>query len=44
MNGSYLRTAINFINDPKGRHDVLDFLKAVMLVALTSLVIYVAIK
>ena len=35
----YLRTIKNYWRDPKGRHDVLDFSRAGLIIALISLII-----
>lgn len=34
--GGYLRTAGQYFADPKGRHDVLDYLRAAGLIFLTA--------
>ena len=37
---NYLRTIKNYLKTPKGRHDFLDYLKAIVLIILTSLIIF----
>ncbi len=40
----YLRTLRNYLKTPKGRHDTFDYLKALMLVVLTTLILVVILK
>lgn len=36
----YLRTIRQYIETPKGRHDTLDYLKAVILILITIMAVY----
>ena len=40
----YLRTLRNYLKTPKGRHDTLDYLKALILIVLTTLILVVILK
>lgn len=40
----YLRTLSNYLKTPKGRHDTLDYLKALILIVLTTLILVVILK
>ena len=42
--GGYLRTLKNYIATPKGRHDVLDYFRALIIIALTSALIMSIVK
>ncbi|MBR5914625.1 MAG: hypothetical protein IKZ58_09760 [Selenomonadaceae bacterium] len=35
----YIRTLKNYWRDPKGRHDILDFLRAGLFIAAVSLIV-----
>lgn len=35
----YLRTIRNYWKTPKGRHDILDYLKAIVMIVLTTLIV-----
>ena len=37
MIGGYLRTLKNYFATNKGRHDILDYIRAVIIIALTAL-------
>ena len=39
MIGSYLRTLKNYFATNKGRHDILDYIRAVIIIALTAAII-----
>lgn len=40
----YLRTIKNYLQTPKGRHDTLDYLKALVLIVLTTLIVMVVLR
>ena len=43
LNG-YLKTIINYLNTPKGKHDFFDYLKAFVLIVLTTLIVMVVLR
>ena len=40
----YFRTLKNYLQTKKGRHDAIDYLKALILIALTTLIVMVVLK
>ena len=40
----YLRTIKNYLRTPKGRHDTLDYLKAFIIIILTTLIVMVVLR
>ncbi|MBQ7476819.1 MAG: hypothetical protein IJT06_05430 [Selenomonadaceae bacterium] len=40
----YVRTLKNYWRYPKGRHDILDFLRAVLLIGALSLILILALR
>ena len=41
---NYLKTIKEYLNTPKGKHDFIDYLKAIILIILTSLILLIIIK
>ena len=44
MLGGYLRTIINYLKTPKGKHDFFDYLQAFALIILTTLIVTVVLR
>lgn len=41
---NYLKTLKKYFQTPKGRHDILDYLKAMILITLTTIILLIIIK